>query len=111
MKKEQIPRLITASVLKLLARSRNAMMQAKLIKAVIGCVSGAGFTIGNANAQPTVTWGAPVTISGTSDVSTAGIYFGSWAPYDGSAKNYSVNGLTFQGFSDLPNLRPGATLA
>src|SRR5207245_7517439 len=52
--------------------------------------------------KPNVTWRAPVTISGSSDVSTQGTYFGSWAPYNGSANANSVNGVTFQGFSDLP---------
>jgi hypothetical protein len=63
-----------------------------------------------ANAQPSVTWHTPVTISGTSDVIASGIYFGSWAPQNGSANNYPVNGVTFQGFSDLPNLTSGPTL-
>lgn len=62
------------------------------------------------NGQPTVTWQAPITIAGTSDVSTNGTYFGSWAPQDGNANNYPVNGVTFQGFSDLPGLTPGSTL-
>jgi hypothetical protein len=51
-----------------------------------------------------ITWQAPMAISGTSDVSTQGIYFGSWAPYDGSANTLPVNGVTFQGFSDLPGV-------
>ena len=50
-----------------------------------------------------IIWQAPVTISGTSDVSTQGTYFGSWAPYNGSANTLPVNGVTFQGFSDLPH--------
>ncbi len=61
------------------------------------------------NYSPSVTWQAPMTISGTSDVSTQGTYFGSWAPQDGSANTLPVNGVTFQGFSDLPNFAPGAT--
>jgi len=62
-----------------------------------------------ASSQPDATWQTPVTISGASDVSTQGVYFGSWAPQDGSANNYPVNGVTFQGFSDLPGLTPGVT--
>ncbi len=62
------------------------------------------------NGQPSVTWQAPVTISGTSDVSTLGTYFGSWAPQDGSANSFPVNGVTFQGFSDLPGFTSGSTL-
>ena len=73
-----------------------------------------GFVVGSAtalaNAQPAVTWQTPVTISGASDVNASGIYFGSWAPQDGSANSYPVNGVTFQGFSDLPGLTPGPTL-
>ena len=74
------------------------------------CASSAGIFIATAYAQPNVTWQVPVIISGASNVSTQGIYFGSWAPQDGSANNYPVNGVTFQGFSDLPGLTPGATL-
>ena len=50
-----------------------------------------------------VTWQAPMGISGASDVSTQGTYFGSWAPYDSSANTLPVNGVTFQGYSDLPD--------
>src|SRR5215472_10519547 len=53
------------------------------------------------NAQ-TITWQNPVEISGTSDVLNNGTYFGSWAPYDGSANTLPVNGVSFQGFNDLP---------
>ena len=49
-----------------------------------------------------VTWQAPTTVSGASDVSAQGLYYGSWAPYDGNANSLPVNGVTFQGFSDLP---------
>lgn len=51
-----------------------------------------------------ITWQAPATVSGASDVSTLGTYFGSWAPQDGSANTLPVNGVTFQGFSDIPGL-------
>lgn len=51
-----------------------------------------------------ITWQSPVEISGASDVATNGTYFGSWAPFDGSASSESVNGVSFQGFSDLHNL-------
>lgn len=49
----------------------------------------------------TVTWDAPQAISGASDVSTEGTYFGSWAPFNGNANQFPVNGVTFQGFDDL----------
>lgn len=51
-----------------------------------------------------INWQSPVTISGASDVSTQGAYYGSWAPYNGGANATAVNGVTFQGFSDLPSL-------
>jgi hypothetical protein len=51
-----------------------------------------------------VTWQAPVNVSGASDVNTQGLYYGSWAPYDGNANNLPVNGVTFQGNSDLAGL-------
>src|SRR5262245_4194366 len=63
-----------------------------------------------AQAQPVVTWQSPVTISAASDVNTQGIYFGSWAPQNGDAKNHPVNGVIFQGFSDLPGHTVGPTL-
>jgi hypothetical protein len=53
-----------------------------------------------------INWQTPATISGASDVSTLGTYLGSWAPYDGSANTLPVNGVTFQGFSDLSGLSP-----
>src|SRR5215831_18027952 len=87
----------------------NVINQARTIKVAIVYVSAAG-TFLSANAQPNVTWQTPVTISGTSDVSTSGLYFGSWATQDGSANNFPVNGVTFQGFSDLPGFAAGATL-
>jgi ankyrin repeat protein len=62
------------------------------------------------NDSADVAWQTPVTISGTSDVVTEGAYFGSWAPQDANAPDYPVNGVSFQGFSDLPDLGPGATL-
>jgi hypothetical protein len=59
--------------------------------------------------KPDVTWRTPVTISGPSDVTTQGTYFGSWAPQNGSANSFPVNGVTFQGFSDLPYFTAGPT--
>lgn len=85
-------------------------MQIKIIVAAIIYTSVTALLITTSNAQPDVTWQTPMTILGTSDVSTSGIYFGSWAPQDGSANNYPVNGVTFQGFSDLPGLTAGSTL-
>ena len=60
--------------------------------------------------KPDVTWRTPITISGPSDVTTQGTYFGSWAPQDGNANTFPVNGVTFQGFSDLPYFMSGPTV-
>jgi hypothetical protein len=73
------------------------------MKAFTFCATIACISITTANAA-NVTWGLPTTISGASDVSTLGTYYGSWAPYNGSANTTPVNGVTFQGFSDLPSL-------
>jgi hypothetical protein len=61
------------------------------------------FQVRDITPTASIIWQTPVTISGTSDVSTQGTYFGSWAPYNGSANTLPVNGVTFQGFSDLPH--------
>ena len=101
MKKEKTPRSFTDSVIRALALT----MQAKTIRAFIICASGAGIFIATANAQPNVTWQAPVTISSPSDVSTAGALYGTWAPGDdytdsgGSRSDYHpVNGVTFAAY-------------
>jgi len=52
-----------------------------------------------------ITWQVSGSISGTTDVTTQGTYFGSWAPYNAGAPAFPVNGISFQGFSDLPNLQ------
>jgi len=80
------------------------------VKAYMFCVVSLSSLVIMANAQPSITWQTPTTISGTSDVNTSGAYFGSWAPQDGSANSHPVNGVTFQGFSDLPGFNPGPTL-
>ena len=57
------------------------------------------------NTQPTtIVWQTPQVISGTADVLTNGNYFGSWAPFDANANTLPVNGVAFQGFSDVPSL-------
>ena len=48
-----------------------------------------------------ITWDTPQPISAATDVSTEGSYFGSWAPYNGNANQFPVNGVTFQGFDTL----------
>jgi hypothetical protein len=60
-------------------------------------------SLGAAQAQ-TITWQTPEVISGASDVLNNGTYFGSWAPFDGGASSLPVNGVAFQGFSDLTGL-------
>jgi hypothetical protein len=63
----------------------------------------AGLLATAAQAQSDVTWQTPVTISEASDVNTTGTLLGTWAPYNGNASSgLTVNGVTFQAFSDLP---------
>jgi hypothetical protein len=50
-----------------------------------------------------INWQSPLEISGASDVATNGTYFASWAPYNGGANSLPVNGVAFQGYSDLPS--------
>src|ERR1035438_747310 len=70
------------------------------IKTIALCAAIAGMHTTSANAA-NVIWQTPTTISGVSDVSTLGNYFGSWAP---NGSTLPVNGVTFQAFSDLPGL-------
>src|SRR5258706_8645386 len=104
MKKENTPRSFTVSILNGLVA-----LPGKTMKAATVCASSAVIFCAAANAQPDVTWQTPVTISAPSEVTNSGVYFGSWAPQDGGANTLPVNGVTFQGFSDLPGLTPGAT--
>lgn len=48
-----------------------------------------------------ITWDTPQPIAAATDVSTEGNFFGSWAPYNGGANQFPVNGVTFQGFDTL----------
>lgn len=80
------------------------------MKTAVLSVSILGLLAAAAQAQnENITWQTPTTISGASDVSTLGTYFGSWAPQDGGANTLPVNGVTFQGFSDLPSFSAGST--
>ena len=74
------------------------------MKRILISASIVGVIAVTAHAQnPNITWQAPATISGPSDVSTSGTFFGSWAPYNGAAlSGLPVNGVTFQAFPDLP---------
>ena len=73
------------------------------MKKIIICASIAGLIAVAANAQnANITWGTPTTISGSSDVSTSGWLYGTWAPGDDyygdqtvNAANYTVNGVDF----------------
>src|SRR5438034_10089668 len=105
MKKEKTPRSFAGTLLGLLVQAHNASMRTRRIKAFIVCAFSAGIFIATTNAQPNVTWQAPVTISGPTDVSTAGALFGTWAPgddYTGSGGSrsdyYPVNGVTFAAY-------------
>jgi PEP-CTERM motif len=72
------------------------------MKKILICTSLAGMIAATANAQnENITWQAPMSISGPSDVSTLGTYFGSWAPH---GSTLAVNGVTFMANSDLPGL-------
>src|SRR5580693_1198602 len=72
------------------------------MRKILLCILTAGWAAAfTAHAQ--ITWQPPVTISGATDVDTNGQYFASWAPYDGGASGLPVNGVAFQGFSDLNN--------
>jgi hypothetical protein len=53
-----------------------------------------------------ITWQTPTTISGASDVSTQGNFFGSWAPGDDAYNpdTLPVNGVTFNAYGSLPGL-------
>ena len=71
----------------------------------IGTTNSVAAYLSVVTSQPSViTWQTPQEISGAADVNTLGTYFGSWAPYDGGANAYPVNGVAFQGFSDLSGL-------
>jgi hypothetical protein len=71
-------------------------------KSILGAATAAALAI-SAQAQSSVNWQSPLTISGASDVSTLGTLFGTWAPYNGNASSgLTVNGVAFQAFSDLP---------
>jgi len=104
MKNEKIAQQVGA--LGSIARIYSLTIQTGTIRSSIVFTSIAAVVIATANAQPSVTWQTPVTISGASDLSTLGFYFGSWAPQDTNATTLPINGVTFQDFSDLPNLTP-----
>ena len=76
------------------------------LKAALLCASLAGIFTTAANAA-NITWQAPTTISGASDVSLNGSLVGTWAPGDdwGSpnyADLYPVNGVTFNAYGSGP---------
>jgi hypothetical protein len=77
-------------------------------KTIVLSASMAGMIAVAANAQdPTITWGTPTTISGTSDVSTEGTVVGTWGPGDdwgglNRSDYYPVNGVTFAAYGSGP---------
>jgi hypothetical protein len=72
------------------------------MKTAIICASIASlFAIAASAQNENVTWLTPKTIASPLDVSTTGLYYGSWAPH---GSTLAVNGVTFQAFSDLPGL-------
>lgn len=73
------------------------------MKTIILCAITVTLLAAVAHAQnENVTWQTPAAISGASDVSTQGTFFGSWAPYDGNANTLPVNGVIFEGNATLP---------
>jgi hypothetical protein len=78
------------------------------MKTIVLCAVMIGASVLVANAQnANITWGAPTTISGTSDVSTLGALVGTWAPGDdwgGTLRSdyYPVNGVTFAAYGSGP---------
>lgn len=75
------------------------------MKTVILYASIASVFTAVANAQnANITWDAPLTISGTSDVNTSGTVVGTWAPGDDAYNPDSlpVNGVTFNAYGSGP---------
>ena len=71
----------------------------------IGTTNSTAAYLSVVTSQPSViTWQSPQEISGAADVNTLGTYFASWAPWDPNANTLPVNGVAFQGNSDLPGL-------
>jgi hypothetical protein len=74
------------------------------MKKIILCVSVLGLAAAAASAQnANISWQAPTTISGASDVSVAGTLVGTWGPGDdwggtNRSDNYPVNGVTFAAY-------------
>lgn len=79
-------------------RIPNPLLMKKTLLAVA-----AGGLLSPLLSAATITWQNPSAITGASDVSTSGTYFGSWAPNHVNAPDFPVNGVSFQGFSDLQN--------
>lgn len=72
------------------------------LKIALLCASLIGILAATASAA-NINWLTPQTISGATDVNTAGTFFGSWAPghdWGGNerADNFPVNGVTFQAY-------------
>jgi hypothetical protein len=75
------------------------------MKTVIVYASIVGMLTAVASAQnANITWNTPLTISGTSDVSTLGTVVGTWAPGDDAYNPDSlpVNGVTFNAYGSGP---------
>jgi len=78
-------------------------MKTQILKGIL-CAAITALLPVAALAQSSVTWQAPVTITGASDVLTTGSLLGTWAPFAGDAiPGLTVNGVTFKAFADLPN--------
>src|SRR6266436_4390571 len=103
MKKEKTRHFINRRALGAFALAHNATRQARTMKAVIVCACTVGMFNAGANAAD-ITWQAPTTISGASDVSTLGTLVGTWAPGDDAYNPDSlpVNGVTFNAYGSGP---------
>ena len=82
----------------------------QIMKKTILCAAIAGLLTTVVNAAD-ITWQTPTTISGASDVSTTGVFVGSWAPGDDwrdqngvgqLADNFPVNGVVFNAYGSGP---------
>src|SRR5206468_541809 len=78
----------------------------KIMKVFVICLCGAGFFCAAVRGAD-ITWQAPGTISGTSDVSVHGTLVGTWGPGDdwgglNRSDYYPVNGITFAAYGNGP---------
>ena len=81
-------------------------MPSQIARTLILCAGSLGFCSADLRAAD-ITWQAPVTISGTSDVKVDGTLVGTWGPGDdwggfNRSDYYPVNGVTFAAYGNGP---------